>query len=202
MEGAARTVFIVDDARPMRIALSHLLGAEGYQVRTFESAEGFLRERDADAPGCLVLDVYLPGLSGLDLQRMLGEMTGAPPIVFLSGTSDIQISVHAMKAGAVDFLTKPIEDQRLFAAVEQALRRDAEQRRDRAIRNMIQQRMKELTPRERQVMEHIIRGRLNKQIAMELGIHEKTVKVHRARVMPKMGVRSVAELVQLAARAQ
>ncbi len=202
MEGAARTVFIVDDARPMRIALSHLLGAAGYQVRTFESAEGFLRERDADAPGCLVLDVYLPGLSGLDLQRMLGEMTGAPPIVFLSGTSDIQISVHAMKAGAVDFLTKPIEDQRLFAAVEQALRRDAEQRRDRAIRNMIQQRMKDLTPRERQVMEHIIRGRLNKQIAMELGIHEKTVKVHRARVMPKMGVRSVAELVQLAARAQ
>jgi two-component system, LuxR family, response regulator FixJ len=202
MEGAARTVFIVDDSRPMRTALSHLLGAAGYQVRTFESAERFLKEQDADAPGCLVLDVCLPGLSGLDLQRLLGEMPSALPIVFLSGTSDIQISVHAMKAGAVDFLTKPIEDQRLFAAVEQALRRDAEQRRDRAIRNMIQQRMKDLTPRERQVMEHIIRGRLNKQIAMELGIQEKTVKVHRARVMPKMGVRSVAELVQLAARAQ
>jgi len=202
MEGVPATVFIVDDARPMRMALSHLLGAAGYQVCTFESAERFLKEQDTDAPGCLVLDVYLPGLSGLDLQRLLGEMPSALPIVFLSGTSDIQISVHAMKAGAVDFLTKPIEDQRLLAAVEQALRRDAEQRRDRAIRDVIQQRMKELTPRERQVMEQVIRGRLNKQIAVDLGIHEKTVKVHRARVMPKMGVRSVAELVQLTARAQ
>ena len=202
MDGAARTVFIVDDTRQVRMALSRLLAAAGYRVRTFESAERFLREQDAEAPGCLLLDVCLPGLSGLDLQRLLVEMPCARPIVFLSGRSDIQTSVHAMKAGAVDFLTKPIDDERLVAAVEQALRRDAEQRRDHAIRNMIQQRIKELTPREREVMEHVIRGRLNKQIAVDLGIHEKTVKVHRSRVMPKMGVRSVAELVQLAARAQ
>ena len=140
------------------------------------------------------------GLSGLDLQRLFVEMPCARPIVFISGRSDIQTSVNAMKAGAVDFLTKPIDDVRLVAAVEQALRRDAEQRRDRAMRNMIQHRLKELTRRERQVMEHVIRGRLNKQIAVDLGIGEKTVKVHRARVMPKMGVRSVAELVQLVAR--
>ncbi len=200
MDGAMRTVFIVDDARQVRKALSRLLAAADYQVRAFESAEHFLREQDAEAPGCLVLDVCMPGLSGLDLQRLLVEMSCARPIVFLSGRSDIQTSVHAMKAGAVDFLTKPIDDGRLVAAVEQALQRDAEQRRDRAIRNMIQQRLKGLTRRERQVMEQVIRGRLNKQIAEDLGIGEKTVKVHRARVMPKMGARSVAELVQLAAR--
>jgi len=200
MDGAVRTVFIVDDARRVRMALSRLLAAVGYQVLAFESAEHFLREQDADAPGCLLLDVCMPGLSGLDLQRLLVEMSCARPIVFLSGRSDIQTSVQAMKAGAVDFLTKPIDDGRLVAAVEQALRRDAEQRRDRAIRNMIQQRLGGLTRRERQVMEHVIRGRLNKQIAEDLGIGEKTVKVHRARVMPKMGVRSVAQLVQLAVR--
>ena len=200
MDGEVRTVFIVDDARQVRMALSRLLAAADYQVRAFESAERFLREQDAEAPGCLVLDVCMPGLSGLDLQRLLVEMSCARPIVFLSGRSDIQTSVHAMKAGAVDFLTKPIDDGRLVAAVEQALQRDAEQRRDRAIRNMIQQRLRGLTRRERQVMEHVIRGRLNKQIAEDLGIGEKTVKVHRARVMPKMGARSVAELVQLAAR--
>jgi len=200
MDSAARTVFIVDDAREVRMALSRLLAAAGFQVRAFESAERFLREQDNEAPGCLVLDVCMPGLSGLDLQRLLVGMSCARPIVFISGGADIQTSVQAMKAGAVDFLTKPIDDGRLVAAVEQALRRDAEQRRDRAIRNMIQQRLSELTRRERQVMEHVIRGRLNKQIAVDLGIGEKTVKVHRARVMPKMGVRSVAELVQLAAR--
>jgi len=200
MDTAARTVFIVDDARQVRVALSRLLTAKGYQVHAFESAERFLREQDAEATGCLLLDVFLPGLSGLELQRSLIGSPLARPIVFLSGKSDIEISVQAMKTGAIDFLTKPIDVERLVAAVEQALRRDAEQRRDRAIRNMIQQRLKELTKRERQVMEHVICGRLNKQIAVDLGIHEKTVKVHRARIMPKMGVRSVAELVQLAAR--
>jgi len=200
MNGAGPTVFIVDDAGEVRMGLSRLLATAGYQVRAFDSAERFLREHDAEAPGCLLLDVCMPGVSGLDLQYSLIGSPRARPIVFLTGRGDIQTSVQAMKAGAVDFLTKPIDDERLFAALQQALRRDAEQRQEHAIRDMIQQRLKKLTPRERQVMEQVIRGQLNKQIAAELGICEKTVKVHRARVMSKVGVRSVAELVQLAAR--
>ncbi|MGO9934391.1 MAG: response regulator transcription factor [Steroidobacteraceae bacterium] len=201
MNGTTSTVFIVDDAREVRMGLSRLLGAAGYRVRAFESAACFLQEHDAEAPGCLLLDVCMPGLSGLELQRSLvGSPGGARPIVFLTGQGDIQTSVHAMKEGAVDFLTKPVDDQQLFAAVDQALKRDAEQRLERAIRDTIQRRLAMLTPRERQVMAHVIRGRLNKQIAADLGTGEKTVKVHRARVMSKMVARSVAELVQLAAR--
>jgi FixJ family two-component response regulator len=200
MNGTTSTVFIVDDAREVRMGLSRLLAAAGYRVRTFESADCFLQEHDAEAPGCLLLDVCMPGLSGLGLQRSLVGSPGARPIVFLTGRGDIQTSVHAMKEGAIDFLTKPVDDQQLFAAVDQALKRDAEQRLERAIRDTIQRRLAMLTPRERQVMAHVIRGRLNKQIAADLGTGEKTVKVHRARVMSKMVARSVAELVQLAAR--
>ncbi len=200
MNGTTSTVFIVDDAREVRTGLSRLLTAAGYRVRAFESAASFLHEHDAEAPGCLLLDVCMPGLSGLDLQRTLVGSPGARPIVFLTGRGDIQTSVHAMKKGAVDFLTKPVDDTQLFAAVDQALQRDAEQRLERAIRDTIQRRLAMLTPRERQVMAHVIRGRLNKQIAADLGTGEKTVKVHRARVMSKMVARSVAELVQLAAR--
>jgi FixJ family two-component response regulator len=200
MNGAAPTVYIVDDATEVRVALSRLLATMGYQVRAFESAERFLQEQDADAPGCLLLDVCMPGLSGIELQRSLSGSPCARPIVFLSGKGDVQISVHAMKEGAVDFLTKPIERTRLVAAVEQALKRDAEERREKAIRRMIRERLGTLTPRERQVMAQVIRGRLNKQIAVGLGTGEKTVKVHRARVMSKMGAHSVAELVQLGAR--
>jgi FixJ family two-component response regulator len=200
MNDTTATVFIVDDAREVRMGLSRVLGAAGYHVRAFESAERFMSEQDVEAPGCLLLDVCMPGLSGIELQRSLVGSPGARPIIFLTGMGDIQTSVHAMKEGAVDFLTKPIDDSRLFEAVEQALRLDAEQRLERAIRGMIQQRLETLTPRERQVMTQVIRGRLNKQIAAGLGTGEKTVKVHRARVMSKMGARSVAELVQLAAR--
>ncbi len=160
----------------------------------------FCKNMMSRTPGCLLLDVCMPGLSGLDLQRTLVASPGARPIVFLTGRGDIQTSVHAMKEGAVDFLTKPVDDTQLFAAVDQALKRDAEQRLERAIRDTIQRRLAMLTPRERQVMAHVIRGRLNKQIAADLGTGEKTVKVHRARVMSKMVARSVAELVQLAAR--
>jgi FixJ family two-component response regulator len=193
-------VFIVDDDREMRAALSCLLTAAGYQVRSFETAERFIAEQDAEAPGCLLLDVGLPGLSGLELQAALADSPHARPIVFMTGTGDIQAGVQAMKAGAIDFLTKPVDDKRLIAAVEHAFRCDAEQRQERAIRGMIQQRLETLTPRERQVMTRVILGQFNRQIAAEIGTGEKTVKVHRGRVMSKMGAGSVAELVQLAAR--
>ncbi len=200
MNGKVRTVFVVDDAQEVRKALYRVLSAAGYEVCLFESAERFLREQDAETPGCLLLDICMPGLSGLELQHALVGLPGARPIVFLTGRGDIQSSVNAMKEGAVDFLTKPIDDVQLFAAVDAALRRDEEQRLDGAIRRMINRRLETLTPRERQVMAYVVRGRLNKQIAAELGTGEKTVKVHRARMMSKMVARSVAELVQLGAR--
>ena len=200
MDIAARTVFVVDDTREVRVALSRVLSAAGYRVRSFESAEQFLEEQDGETPGCLLLDICMPGMSGLDVQRSLADSTDGRPIVFLTGHGDIQTSVQAMKVGAVDFLTKPIDDARLFAAVDQALELDFAARNQRAIRREIEKRLGDLTPRERQVMDQVIRGRLNKQIAADLGIGEKTVKVHRARVMAKMDVRSVAELVQLASR--
>jgi RNA polymerase sigma factor (sigma-70 family) len=200
MNGVTRTVFIVDDAPQVRRSLLRVLAAAGYQVRAFESAEDFLGEHEADAPGCLLLDIGLPGLTGIELQRAWSGSPNTPPIVFLTGMGDVQTSVDAMKEGAVDFLTKPIDSVRLFAAIEEAFRRDEAQRRQVSIRRAIQQRLDTLTPRERQVMACVIRGRLNKQIAVELGTGEKTVKVHRARVMRKMLARSVPELVQLGAR--
>src|SRR5208283_970107 len=200
MKAPAATVFVVDDSPEVRLALSRLLAAAGYLVQTFESAGRFLDEHDADAPGCLLLDICLPGLSGMELQRALDGSPRTRPIIFLTGMGDIQTSVMAMKAGAVDFLTKPVDTARLIAAIEQAMQRDAEQRLKRSIRNDIEQRLKKLTPREREVMAHVIRGCLNKQIAAELGTGDKAVKVHRARMMSKMGVRSVPELIYLMMR--
>jgi FixJ family two-component response regulator len=194
------TVFIVDDAREVRNSLSRLLSVAGYAVRAFESAENFLQSQRANMPGCLLLDICLPGLNGIELQRRLLDSPCARPIVFLTGRGDIQTSVAAMKAGAVDFLTKPIEAQRLLAAVSQALRRDAELRLKRELQQAIEARSGRLTPREREVMACVVRGRLNKQIAAELGTGEKTIKVHRGRVTTKMGVRSLPELVWLASR--
>jgi FixJ family two-component response regulator len=203
MNRAAGTVFIVDDAPEVRRGLSRVLGAAGYQVHWFESAESYLEvheARNCEELGCLLLDIVLPGMSGLDLQHALADSGRSHPIVFLTGHGNIEMGVHAMKAGAVDFLTKPIDSARLIAAVDEAMRRDAAERDEHALRNMIRQRLATLTIRERQVMEQVTRGKLNKQIAVQLGIGEKTVKVHRARVMSKMTVRSVPELVQLAAR--
>ena len=200
MNCATRTIFIVDDDHGIRTALSHLLEAAGYQIRSFESAESFLKEQNETTPGCLLLDVCMPGLSGLELQRLLVGSPDARPIIFLTGTDDIEDSVLAMKQGAIDFLTKPIDDMRLFAAVERALRRDGEQRSERVVLKRICQCLDTLTPRERQVMEYIIGGRLNKQIAWQMGIGVKTVKAHRWQVMSKMGAHSVAELTQLAMR--
>jgi FixJ family two-component response regulator len=181
METEACTVFVIDDEPTVLKSLSKLLITAGYRVRSFESAEIFLAQQDSRIPGCLLLDVCLPGLSGMELQRALIDSPGARPIVFLTGRSDIQISVDAMKAGAVDFLTKPIDRELLVAAIDQALRLDAERRLESAIRTTIQRRFAALTPRERQVMEQVIRGRLNKQIAADLCAGEKTIKVHRGR---------------------
>lgn len=200
MSGQVPTVFIVEDSPEVRGALARILSVGGYSVQTFESAERFLEQCDANAPGCLLLDFCLPGLSGLELQRELRRLDCGWPIIFLTGMGDIQVSVTAMKSGAVDFLTKPIDNVQLFAVVDQALRRDALQRVAGAVRTVIRRRFETLTPRERQVMTQVIRGRLNKQIAADLGTGEKTVKVHRARVMSKMEARSIAELVQLAGR--
>jgi FixJ family two-component response regulator len=200
MYDTARTVFLVDDTREVRAALGRVLSAAGYQVRLFESAERYLQEQNSGEPGCLLLDVCMPGVSGLELQHAQVGDAGARPIVFLTGVGDVQTSVCAMKAGAVDFLTKPVDHKQLFDAVDRALEIDSEQRLQEAIRSTIQQRLETLTPRERQVMAQVISGRLNKQIAADLGTGEKTVKVHRARVMSKMVARSVAELVQLASR--
>ena len=193
-------MFIVDDAREIRAALKCMLDVANYQVRAFESAERYLEEQDCEVPGCLLLDIGLPGMSGIDLQRALVGSMDARPIVFLTGQGDIKSSVQAMKLGAVDFLTKPVDEARLFAAVDQAIRLDMAARKDRAICESIQQRLQVLTRRERQVMAGVVRGQLNKQIAANLGAGEKVVKIHRGRVMKKMEVRSVAELVHLALR--
>jgi FixJ family two-component response regulator len=200
INGMVPTVFVVDDTRQVREALSRLLLAAGYRVRSFESAECFLEEHDTEALGCLLLDVCMPSLNGIELQRTLMDSDCARPIVFLSGMSDIPISVRTMKSGAVDFLVKPIDHEQLLAAVVQAVHRDAKQRSEQAIRSTIQRSIEKLTPRERQVMRGVSSGRLNKQIAAQLGIGEKTVKVHRARMLSKLGVRSVAALAQLGAR--
>lgn len=200
MDDAVPTVFLVEDTRDVRVALSRMLSAAGHEVRSFESAEHYLSDQAAEAPGCLLLDVCLPGLSGTELQHQLIDSKCARPIVFMTGLSDIQTSVHAMKKGAVDFLTKPIDKERLFAAIEQAFRRDRVERGELAARRAIEKLLESLTTRERQVLELVISGRLNKQIAADLAIGEKTVKVHRGRVMSKMAVRSVAELVQRCAR--
>ncbi len=178
----------------------HLLARAGYQVRSLESAERFLEQRDAEIPGCLLLDVYLPGLSGIELQRALIGSPFARPIVFLTERGDINTGVQTMKAGAVDFLTMPLDEEALMASIDRACRRDAEQRQERAVRRVIQQRVATLTRREREVMTHVVRGRPNKQIAVAIGAGEKTVHIHRARVMCKMGAGSLAELVQLCAR--
>src|SRR5277367_3439642 len=200
MNTEAGTVFIVDDARDVRTGIARLLTTAAYGVRLFESAEHYLEEQDGAEPGCLLLDIGLPGLSGIELQRSLFGSAYTRPIVFLTGIGDIHASVNAMKAGAVDFLTKPIEKQRLFPAIDEALRRDEAQRVERAIRQRIEHRVSQLTPREREVMTGIVCGRLNREIAGELRIGEKTIKVHRGRVMQKMGVRSIPDLVRLAER--
>ncbi len=201
MNEAAPTVFVVDDDASVCRALQRLLASVKLRVETFASAREFLGCQPARGPACLVLDVRMPGLSGLDLQHELSRADQALPIIFITGHGDIPMSVRAMKAGAVDFLQKPFNDQELLDAVHQALARNRRARRERAELAEIEQRLGSLTRREYEVLTLVITGMLNKQIAAELGVVEKTIKVHRARVMQKLRVVSVAELVRLAEKA-
>jgi len=195
------TVYVVDDDPDVLKAIDRLLESIGLNVATFSSPRQFLEVYDGNAPGCLVLDLALPGLNGLDVQRVLEQRGSALPIVFLTGRGDIAASVQAMKHGAADFLTKPIDDTALLTAVRDALARDRALRPAQLERERIAKSLAMLTERERQVLELIVAGRLNKQIAAELGTTEKTIKFHRGNLMRKMGARVVADLVRLADRA-
>jgi FixJ family two-component response regulator len=197
MKNAEQVVFVIDDDPSMRTAIRELIEAVGLSCQTFGSGQDFLSATLPDVPGCLVLDVRLPGLSGLNLQRELTERGIHLPIIFITGHGDIPMSVQAMKAGAIEFLTKPFRDQDLLDAIEQATERDRLARRERTEMSELQQRSEALTPREREVMRLVVAGLLNKQIAVELGNSEKTVNVHRSQVMQKMQADSLAELVRM-----
>ena len=193
------TVFLVDDEPGVLKALSRLLRVKGYDVKPYASPRLFLEEHDLAVPGCAILDVSMPGLDGLELQRALTVSVGSHrPVVFLTGRGDIPTSVRAMKAGAIDFLTKPVNDEILLDAVSRAEVRDVHSRRLHSELESIRAKIATLTPREREVLVHVVAGRLNKQIAGDLGTVEKTVKVHRGRMMEKLGVRNVADLVRMA----
>jgi FixJ family two-component response regulator len=193
-------VFVVDDDAPMRESLKNLIRSVGLRVELFASAQEFLRRKPPDLPSCLVLDVRMPGLSGLDLQKRTGDAGIEIPIVFITGHGDIPMSVRAMKAGAVEFLTKPFRDQDLLDAIQQALERDGKARDQRAALEELRSRFASLTSREREVMKRVVAGLLNKQIGAELGTSETTVKIHRHQVMEKMGAGSLAELVRMSDR--
>jgi len=190
-------VFVVDDDASMRDAISRLLNAVGLTVQTFTSAREFLNRRLPDVPGCVVLDVRLPGLSGLDLQREMVERGIHIPVVFITGHGDIPMSVQAMKAGAVEFLTKPFRDQDLLDAVRSGIQLDRKEREERAELAELRDCVRQLTQREQEVMSLVVSGLLNKQIALQLGTSEKTIKIHRSQVMRKMRATSLADLVRM-----
>ena len=201
MNELAATVFVVDDESSVRKALLRLLRLAGLSAAAFASAHEFLECHDPDTPGCLVLDLAMPGLNGLELQEALAARGSLLPIIFLTGHGDLSSGVTAMKRGAVDFLTKPVDAADLIEAVRSAIEKDHVARQARAELTEIQGRFAALTPREYEVLCHVVSGKLNKQVAANLGTTEKTVKVHRARVMEKAKVGSLAELVTLAHRA-
>lgn len=194
------TVFVIDDEAPVRRALGRLLRAEGFEVMAFASAAEFLARCDVARPACVVLDMAMPGRNGLELQQVLAEEGSTLPIIFLTGRSDVPMCAQAMKRGAADFLTKPVNDADLLVAVRRALAADVAGGELHAERGQTLARLASLTPREREVLDFVVAGRLNKQIAAELGTVEKTIKVHRARVMEKMGAKSLADLVRMVER--
>ena len=195
-------VYVVDDDEAVRRSLARLVRSVGLKVDTFASAQAFLEHKGQNRPSCLVLDVRLPGLSGLDLQTAMGQSQRTMPIIFITGLGNVPMTVRAMKGGAQDFLEKPFEDQELLDAIQRALARSRAARAEDAERADIEGRLATLTPRERQVLELVVAGLLNKQIAGELGAAEKTIKVHRGRVMKKMQADSVAELVRMTQKAR
>jgi FixJ family two-component response regulator len=197
-----RTIFVVDDDPSVLRSLERLLRSAGYTVEAHASPRTFLERAPVDRAGCVVVDLRMPEIGGLDLQEELARRGFALPLIFLTGHGDVPSSVRAMKGGAIDFLSKPCDDTDLLAAVERALQRDAALRAARAEKEAIHARFKALTPREREVCLLVARGLLNKQIAAELGAAEKTIKVHRGRVMEKLGAESVADLVRLVDRMQ
>jgi FixJ family two-component response regulator len=190
-------VFVVDDDTSFLTAVTRLLRAGGYLCETCTSATEFLHRPLVDQPGCIIVDLHMPGPSGLDLQDALAKRENPLPVIFLTGHGDVPTSVHAMKQGAEDFLTKPVKRETLFAAIERALARDARERELRERRRALRVRFDRLTPREREVLAHVVRGRLNKQIAGDLDVSERTIKAHRASIMAKLEALSVAELVRL-----
>jgi len=194
----AASVFVVDDDPSVRRAIKRLVGSVGLQVELFGSAQEFLQATRPDVPGCLVLDIRLPGISGLDLQRELAQADIRIPIVFITAHGDIPMTVRAMKAGAVEFLTKPFRDQDLLDAIQLGLERDRDRRRQEADVAKLRESFESLTPREREVLPLVVSGLLNKQIAAEIGTSETTVKVHRSQLMRKMGADSLADLVRMA----
>jgi FixJ family two-component response regulator len=193
-------VFVIDDDPSMRLALEDLVRSVGLEVRVFAAPQEFLQSKPPDAPGCLVLDVRLPGMSGLAFQKELAKESLTLPVIFITGHGDIPMSVRAMKAGAVEFLTKPFHDQDLLDAIHAAIERDRKRRRDAVRLAELRERFATLTERERQIMTLVVIGRANKQIAAELTLSEMTVKVHRGQVMRKMHAGSLPELVRMADR--
>ena len=198
---AKPVIFVVDDDASVRKSLARLLGSHGLTVETFDSAEQFLKREFYDGTGCIILDVRMPGLSGIALHDELARTDYHVPVIFITGHGDIPMGVEAMKKGASDFLPKPFEESQLLDAVNRALEKSARDRADRIEAERARMRIDRLTPREREVLPYIIAGMLNKQIAFKLDIAEKTIKVHRGHIMEKLGVDSVVELVRFAAKA-